>query len=354
MDAATSRFESIGVYLPEKVVTTQELIDRMENKPQFDLEDLTGVKTRRWRAENEDSLTLAVTAAQRCLGNSQYEAGDLDVIISCSITRYNSAFFQLEPALSKEIKDALGLRASAVNFDITNACAGMMTGVYILNSMIKCGAAKTGMVVSGECITPISETAVKEISEAVDPQFASLTVGDSGAACILDRSVNGEEGIMAFELFCMSEFSDLCYGLPSEHGNGVVMLTDAINIHKKVIDRMPAMMGYYSEKLDVCADDFDFIIVHQTSSRAIQSAMDLCVPLFRKPSSDYFPEVLISLDKYGNTSSTSHFVVLYDYIEQGKIRPGARILNIVIASGIILGIVPVTLGNLEVNKWARS
>jgi 3-oxoacyl-[acyl-carrier-protein] synthase-3 len=354
MDTAASRFESIGVYLPEKVVTTQELIGRMENKPQFDIEDLTGVKERRWRAEDEDSLTLATTAAQRCLGNSQYEAEDLDIIISCSITRFNNNFFQFEPAFSKEIKDVLGLRAGACNFDITNACAGMMTGVYVLNSMIKNGAVKTGMVVSGECITPISEAAVKEISEVIDPQFASLTVGDSGAACILDKPVDGTEGINAFEMFCMSEFSDLCFGMPSEHGNGVAMFTDAINIHKEVIDRMPVMMEHYTKKLDICANDFDFIIVHQTSSRAIQTAMDLCVPMFRKPPSDYFPEVLISLDRYGNTSSTSHFVVLYDYLKQGKIKPGARIFNIVIASGIIFGIVPVTIGNLEVNKWARS
>lgn len=349
-----TRFESIGVYLPEKIVTTQELIDRMENKPQFDLEDLTGVKERRWRAENEDSHTLAFIAAQRCLGNSQYEAKDLDVVISCSITRFKNNFFQLEPALSKDLKIALGMRTSAVNFDITNACAGMMTGVYVLDSMIKSGAVKTGMVVSGECITPISETAIKEISEIIDPQFASLTVGDSGAACILDKAINGTEGIEAFELFCMSQFSELCFGMPSDYNNGVAMYTDAIGIHKEVIDRMPALMPYYLEKLDICAEDFDFIIPHQTSSRAIKTAMDLCIPMFRKHPSDYFPEVLVSLDRFGNTSSTSHFVVLYDYLQQGTIKPGAHIFFIVMASGIILGVVPVTIGHLEVNKWAQQ
>ncbi|MGD9007039.1 MAG: 3-oxoacyl-[acyl-carrier-protein] synthase III C-terminal domain-containing protein [Desulfobacteraceae bacterium] len=353
MEKTNTRFESIGVYLPEKVVTTQELIDRMEYKPQFDLVDLTGVKERRWRAENEDSQTLAIKAAQRCLGNSQYEAKDLDVIISCSITRFKNTFFQMEPAFSKAIKNTLGLRATAVNFDIANACAGMMTGAYVLNSMIKSGAAKTGMVVSGECITPITETAVKEICEIIDPQFASLTVGDSGAACILDKAANGNEGIETFELFCMPEFSELCFGMPSEYNNGVAMYTDAISIHKQVIDRMPTMMPYYLEKLGMCADDFDFVIPHQTSSRAIKTAMDLCIPLFRKGPSDYFPEVLVSLDRYGNTSSTSHFVVLHDYLERGKIKPGAHIFFIVMASGIILGIVPVTLGNLEVNKWAQ-
>jgi 3-oxoacyl-[acyl-carrier-protein] synthase III len=344
------RFESIGVYLPEKVVTTQELIDQMVNKPVFDLQDLTGVKERRWRGENEDSHALALAAARDCLKNSHYEASDLDIIISCSITRFNNTYFQLEPALSKILKTDLGLRPSAINFDITNACAGMMTGASVLDSMIKSGAVRNGMVVSGECITPITETAIKEISEPIDPQFASLTVGDSGAACIMDQSSNANEGIKSFELFCTAQHADLCFGLPSEHNPGIAMHTDAIGIHREVIDRLPNLFKYYIDKLDISADDFDFVIPHQTSSRAIKTTLDICMPMFTRKETNHFPETLISLDRYGNTSSTSHFVVLYDYLKKGKIKPGSRILLLVLASGIILGIVPVIIGNLEVNN----
>lgn len=341
------RFESLGVYLPEKVVTTQELIDQMTNKPQFDLEDLTGIHERRWRADDEDSHVLAVKAARKCLANSTYRPGDLDVIISCSITRFNSTFYQVEPALSKGIKQELGLKSSAFNFDITNACAGMMTGVYILESMIKTGLARNGMVVSGECITPITETAVREISEIIDPQFASMTVGDSGAACILDnRAVNGE-GIQAMEMFCLGEHADLCFGMPSEKTSGIAMYTDAMTIHKEVIDRLPSIFYEFIDKYGVSADDYDFVIPHQTSSRAIKTAMDLCIPLLKNQKTDYVPEILISLDKVGNTSSTSHFVVMDDYLKRGVIKKGARILNLVMASGIILGTVSVTLGDLN-------
>lgn len=345
-----SRFESIGVYLPEKVVTTQELIDRMENKPEFDLEKLTGIKERRWRAANEDSRTLALTAARRCLANSRYEAKDLDVIISCSITRFQNTYFQLEPALSKTLKIDIGMRPGSINFDITNACAGMMTGVYILDSMIKCGAIKTGMVVSGECITPITETAVKEIDELVDPQFASLTVGDSGAACILDQAVNGDGVISIVDMFSLSEHADLCLGMPSDRNPGIAMYTDAMGIHKEVVDRLPILMPYYSDTHNIAKDDYDFIIPHQTSTRAIKTALDACIPLFQKrEKTDYFPEVPICLDKYGNTSSTSHLVVLWDYLRSGKMKPGARVMFLVLASGIVMGIIDTTIGNLQVN-----
>ena len=52
------QFESLGVYFPDRVVSTQELIDQMPTKPFFDLESLTGVKNRRWRSDSQDSYTL--------------------------------------------------------------------------------------------------------------------------------------------------------------------------------------------------------------------------------------------------------------------------------------------------------
>lgn len=348
-----TRFESIGVYLPEKVVTTQSLIDQMENKPLFDLERLTGIRERRWRADDEDSYSLALKASRCCLANSEYQASDLDVIIYCSISRFKGSFFQLEPAFSKSLKTDLGIRPSAINFDITNACAGMMTGVYILNSMIRSGAVKRGMVVSGECITPISETAVKEISEPIDFQFASLTVGDSGAACILDHNSKTDDRISIVDISCMAQHADLCFGMPSELNAGIAMYTDAMSIHKEAIERMPILLQHYIDKHRADASDFDYIIVHQTSKRAIKTALELCIPLFAKEGESFFPEVLISLDKYGNTSSTSHFVVLYDYLQQGKIKPGSRILFIILASGLMMGVVTATIGNLEVKKWVQ-
>ena len=75
------RFESIGFYVPEKAVTTKELIDQMKKKPLFDLERITSIRERRFRAESESSYTMALTAAKDCLKHSQYEASDLDIII---------------------------------------------------------------------------------------------------------------------------------------------------------------------------------------------------------------------------------------------------------------------------------
>src|SRR5690606_21480490 len=151
------------------------------------------------------------------------------------------------------------------------------------------GAVKTGMVVSGECITPITETALKEIKDPIDEQFASLTVGDSGAAIIMDASA-GEEGFEFVDLFTVSKFADLCFGMPSLHNPGVAMYTRAMEIHSEVIQRLPETLGFYVREYSTNASKFDSVIPHQTSTRAIKSALALCEDTFGK-----LPETCISL-----------------------------------------------------------
>ena len=80
-----ARFESIGAYIPNKRVSTAELTEEMNIPPQFDLEAITGIKTRSWKEDKDDSYTMAIDAANSCLENSKYEADDLDIIIFLSL-----------------------------------------------------------------------------------------------------------------------------------------------------------------------------------------------------------------------------------------------------------------------------
>ena len=338
-----AQFESLGVYLPDRIVSTQELIDRMPAKPIFDLEFLTGVKDRRWRSEMQDSYTMAMSAAKDCLDKSQYQAEDLDVIICTSISHFKGELnLWMKPDMSKFLKKSLGLRPDAMSFSITNACAGMLTGVHILNNMIKTGAVKTGMIVSGECITPIAETAVKEIKEPVDPQFASLTVGDSGVALIMDRAQDENEGIDFVDFLTIANFADLCLAMPSIENPGLAMYAQAVEIHQEVILRLPKIIQFMMNKHHFTGRDYDYVIPHQTSTRAIQTALELCTKHLQ-----VLPEALISIDKYGNTSSTSHFVVLHDHLESKSLKQHSKILFLAMASGIVIGIVSATIGKLE-------
>ncbi|MBU1172168.1 MAG: 3-oxoacyl-ACP synthase [Proteobacteria bacterium] len=342
-----TRIESLGAYLPVKEVSTSELISRMAMEPTFDLEKITGIKKRRVRSENESTYTMAIEAAEDCLSHSTYKPEDIDIIISASITRTKEAqMTYIEPPMSLFIKNHLGAH-HAMNFDITNACAGMNTGAYILNNMIKAGTVRRGMVVSGECITPIADTAVREISEPIDDQFASLTVGDSGAAFIMDGCGTDTEGIDFIEFMTTAGYSHMCLAMPSETGAGIAMYTKVQAMHKKdLIHEIPLFIQDVFEKRGTPFDPagFDYIIPHQVSIGAIKSYMKSV----REHFNTELPDTLVVVEDLGNTSSTSHFVVMYTYLKNKQLKKGDRLFILSTASGLNVGLMSMTLGDLEV------
>ncbi|RVW04082.1 3-oxoacyl-ACP synthase III family protein [Rhodococcus xishaensis] len=345
-----SRFEAIGGYLPERAVTTDELIERLAEKPSFDFAAVTGVRERRVRATSpdnyEDSFTLAMNAARDCLSRSRYRAEDLDAIVSVSITRSKDGEkFYFEPSFASMIAKELGAR-QVIHFDVSNACAGMLTGTFLLDRMIRSGIIRNGMVVSGEAITPIAETAVKELTGGYDPQFASLSVGDSGSAVIIDVSEDERDRIHYVEMMTASEYSDACIGKPSDRSQGIALYTDNRRMHNE--DRFKlwtdSQRSFLAERGRTFADeDFDYVIHHQFGASAVAFLNGLGEREFAQP----MPPPLNVIEKYGNTSSTSHFVVLRDHLRQRNIPPGSKVLMVPAASGVVTGYLSATISSLE-------
>jgi 3-oxoacyl-[acyl-carrier-protein] synthase III len=348
-----TRFESLGVYLPASVVSTAELVERMGFTPPFDLEEITGIVNRRVHdrsPENfEDSFVLALRAARDCLARSRYQPDGLDVIISCSITRSRDGErHYYEPSFAHLLARALGA-GSAMHFDVSNACAGMMTGVLLLDRMIKAGLVRNGLVVSGERITPIAETAVREVAEPYDPQFGSLTVGDSGAAVILDESPDAEDRIHDLELMTCAEHSHLCIGMPSDRDQGLALYTDNHQMHKE--DRLrlfPSMLRDYlaARGRSFAGEGFDYVIHHQVGARFITRMSATAEQVLGTP----MPPALSAVAEYGNTSSTSHFLVLHDHLRDHPEARDAKYLLVPAASGVVTGFVSASLKSLTLNS----
>jgi len=96
----------------------------------------------------------------------------MEMLINCSITKFKGGLSnRFEPALAHSIKDAIGAY-KALSFDIGNACAGMMTGVFIMNEFILNGEIERGIVVSGESIANPSTNAAKQIRFIFSKQLA--------------------------------------------------------------------------------------------------------------------------------------------------------------------------------------
>ncbi|MEV6767847.1 3-oxoacyl-[acyl-carrier-protein] synthase III C-terminal domain-containing protein [Nocardia sp. NPDC051030] len=345
-----SRIEAVGSYLPTDEVSTAELLAQLAIESPVDLEKVSGVRNRRrcgTDAEGlpEDSFTVALAAARSALGNSGYAAADLDVIISCSITRIRGDEFCVEPSFALMLRNELGA-TGAIHFDVSNACAGMMSGVLVLDRMIRAGIVERGLVVSGEYITPIADTAVLEMSEKYDPQFASLTVGDGAAAVILDgKGVDGD-CIDYIELNTSAAFAQLCLGMPSDRSSGIALYTDNRAMHNEsryLLWTTRQKDFLHARGSDFTAEDYDYLIHHQFSGPAVE----LINKIAEREFDSTMPTGLAVLEKYGNTASTSHFVVLHDALKQQRLASGAKVLMVPAASGVVAGFLSVTLGELR-------
>lgn len=344
-----ARFESIGLRLPETRLSTDELLSRTRHRTHIQLERLTGIHERRVAVDGDDSLTLAVGAARDCLAHSRYGPGDLDVVISCSISKYRGRFDQqLEPPLSMYIKDAIGA-PQALSFDVSNACAGMLTGVFLLNDLIRRGEIRRGMVVSGECISQLGKNASKQVRNVLSRQLASLTLGDAGAAAIVDAAPAGHAGIDVAAFTTLSEHSRLCLAYPSHVGPGATMYTRSRAIHKVAIEDGLPLVEEALREVGVGLADVDWFIPHQTSARAIDKGVREFGRLFGAAPR----HTVVNVEEYGNTSSTTHFVALYRYLQEGRFRPGERVLLMALASGLEIGLVYFPMDEL-VSSYGRS
>lgn len=337
-----ARFESVGAVTPAQRVTTRELMSRVKTRARVNLEGLTGIRERRVCAEGEDSYTLAVAAAEECLRHSRHAAADLEMIICCSISRFKDGLsFVLEPPLSLYVKDALGAR-SAMTFDIANACAGMLTGVYIMSDFVRRGVIARGMVVSGEYITSLSENAVPHVKTILSGQLASLSLGDCGAAVVVERAEPGAGGLTTAGFVTLARWSDLCVGGACMDAPGGEMVTDARGLQQAAISSSPRVLQRALRAWGREYHEIDHLIPHQTSARAIASGGVHLSRLFNAAPRN----VVVNLEKYGNTASTTHFLALYRMLEERRLKPGENVVLMALASGLVVGVVAFTVDGL--------
>ncbi|MCJ7581058.1 MAG: hypothetical protein MUP98_11050 [Candidatus Aminicenantes bacterium] len=336
------KIESLGIYLPETILTTSELLSQCKQPPSLDLEKITGIRERRI-AVGEYAVDLAVKAAENALKMSKYSAEDLDMIICTSISKYNRKDeVDFEPATSMMIRKRIGA-LNSTNFDIANACAGMLNGIYIMESFIKSGAIKCGMVVSGEHNMPLVETSKQEIKHSFDKQLAALTLGDCGAAVILDESDKNKYGLHQLDLITGAKHNHYCYSKPSKQGPGAVLMTKARGLQKKGAEHFPSYLKKTVEESGWTMDDINHGIAHQVSVGGVIKGIKAVNKFLGKKIPFRF---LYNVEKVGNTTTTSHFLVLHEFLLNKTIRKDHNILFVSGASGIVISHATYTMDDL--------
>ncbi len=346
-----ARVAGAGRRLPPTHLSTDELMATTRHNTHIDLERLTGIHERRVSVGDEDSLSLATAAARDCLQRSGRDAGSVDVVINCSITKFRGGLTQwLEPSMSSVIAAEIGA-PRAMTFDVSNACAGMLTGVTILNNWIRQGVVQRGLVVSGEYISQLGQNAARHIRNIMSKELASLTLGDAGAALLLERAPADSAGISLAGFTTVANHSRLCLAYPQGHDPAARMFTNSRAIQRAAIADTPVLLHEVLEAAGIAMHDIDHVITHQTSARAIRKGMASVTAEFGEgPRHD----AVITVDHYGNTASTTHTVALVEELEAGHIRPGERIALIALASGLEIGVVLLTLDDDLVRRYGND
>ncbi|MFL5653802.1 MAG: AMP-binding protein, partial [Ktedonobacteraceae bacterium] len=342
-----TRIESLGTYLPARDVSTEDVLRACKQQVLFPLQDFTGIKSRRVVGEGEFSIDLAKKAIEDCLDNSRYHPADIDILICCNCSRCDGPNYQItfEPGTSIKLKKYFGFD-NALVFDITNACAGMFTGVYIVDALIKAGLIRCGMVASGEYITHLTHTAQKEIDNYMDLRLACLTLGDAGAAIILDRSPGDKLGFHEIDMYTLGRYSPYCIAGPTEeeHG-GAIMFTEMGKLAAVGIKQSVAHVFHVLKQLQRPVDAFQHIIPHQTSKISLDEVARETNRLHnREVCSDR--NIIYNLTERGNTASTSHFVALKDNIVNSRIASGDNVIFSITASGLNVGTALYTFDDL--------
>ncbi|MEO5825138.1 MAG: 3-oxoacyl-[acyl-carrier-protein] synthase III C-terminal domain-containing protein, partial [Gemmatimonadales bacterium] len=339
--------ESLGVYLPTRELSTQAVMDGCATPIRFPMERMSGIKSRRVGGEAEYATDLAIAAITRCLATSRHTAADVDIIISTSVSRCDgpSLWVSHEPCMAVRLRHHFGFDR-AIAFDVGSACAGMFTGINIVQALIARGTIACGLVVSGEYISHLSDTAQKEITTILDTRLACLTLGDAGAAVMLEATSHADLGFEALAMSTFGAHARHCMAHPTlEPHGGVIMHTDALKMTEAATRHGASHALETMEATGWTPESFQHLIMHQTSSTALSSAMREINRVMQQRSC-HPGNTIDNLAHRGNTASTSHFVALADQIATGRIASGDRVIFAISGSGLTVGTGLYTLDDL--------
>jgi 3-oxoacyl-[acyl-carrier-protein] synthase III len=328
---ANTSVESLGVFLPEREVTTSEVVKGCQRRVLIPLERLTGIKSRRMAGDTEFSVDLAHNAVARCLAASQYGAADIDLIVAANISKQDSSVtYNVEPTTAAVLRRQFGLHR-ALAFDLSNACAGVFTAIMVVDELIRRGDVRRALVVSGEYITHLTATAQRELHGLHDERLACLTLGDAGVCLLLEHGT----GFDFIDIYTVPEHAELCMAHSAE-SHGAIMFTDSVTLARAGIAEVVTQYGEVATAGRVTTDP-RYFIPHQTSSNSIKEASRVTNRRFGRKvcRSD---NMVDNLKHRGNTATTSHWVAINDLIEASAVQPGDRIIFSVTASGITVGI----------------
>lgn len=319
MTVIRSVFRSCGSYLPERVVSNEELTKTVDTSDQW-IQERTGIRQRHIAAEGETTSDLAFQAATRALANAGLGPADIDLIVLATATP-DETF----PATATRVQARLEMNHGFA-FDVQAVCSGFVYALSVADNFIKAGQVRRALVIGAETFSRILDW---------EDRTTCVLFGDGAGAVVLEAAEGAgtaaDQGILSTHLHSDGRHHDLLYvdGGPSSTQSTGHLRMEGNKVFKHAVVNLAAVVGEALAANGLEASDLDWIVPHQANKRILDgTARKLKLPAGK---------VIVTVDRHANTSAASVPLALTEAVGDGRITRGDLVLMEAMGGGFTWG-----------------
>lgn len=326
-----ARITGLGYYVPENVVTNQDLTKFMDTSDEW-IEERTGIKERRWieKGSEDSSASMGAKAARIAIDRAGLNNEDIDFIVFATMTP--DYYF---PGCGVQIQDMLEMKNVGA-IDIRNQCSGFVYAISVADQYIKTGMYKNVLVVGAEYHS-------NGLDKSTRGRGVTVIFGDGAGACVLSRAEdNSTNGILSTHLHSEGKYADkLIVESPSirhwvpeileseEEDLSYFPYMDGTFVFKHAVVRFSEVIVEGLMKNNLNKEDIDLLIPHQANLRIAQ--------FIQRKFGLRDDQVFNNIMKYGNTTAASVIIALTEAWEEDKIKDGDNVVLAAFGSGFTWG-----------------
>ena len=307
-------FKSIGAYMPSEIRTNQWFIDRMDTSDEW-ITKRTGIKERRIASDDEETSDLGAKAAQIAIDRAGISNNDIDLIICATI----SPDYMCMPSTACLIAEKLG-RRDVMALDISAACTGFIYALSVAKAFIESGMKKNVLIIGAE-----------KLSNIVDytDRTTCMLFGDGAGAAVISSTENKNEAIIDIQCSADGSQKDLLLTPSVQSSEASFMQMKGNETFKIAVRTLTSDVQKIMEKNNYKNEDIDLFIPHQANYRIIKAVGDAL--------NFEDNQKVLTVDKYGNTSSASIPMAINECFEDGRLTKGKTILLDAFGGGLTWG-----------------
>jgi 3-oxoacyl-[acyl-carrier-protein] synthase-3 len=286
----------------------------------------TGIKERRIAKEGQHTSDMAAKAAEEALEMAGISASQLDLIVVGTVTPDRQF-----PSCACTLQYKIGA-SNAASMDVSAGCSGFIYALSVAHNAIRCGEVKYALVVGAEVLSSVTNWA---------DRGTCVLLGDGAGAVVLARTTQ-ETGIRSIQLKSDGSFGDLLYSVDEfarrpvlnimSKSNGIkpyYLVMDGNKLFKKAVQCLEDIARATLEQAKVTIEELSLVVPHQANIRIINALAErLGVAM---------ENVYVTIQKYGNTSSSSIPIAMDEARKQGLLAPLDKLLMVTFGAGLTWG-----------------